>query len=141
MPGANTIVVNSPELVVAVHRYSAVSVVPIFMEFTRRVSRPSKIALDILQNNLNAENGSLGYSVDIIKTMHGALSTGPDLDRMNAVMVDHLSIQTATLDALTQFRPIPLFDWVRHCVSLASTYSVYGPRNPFEDSKVENAFW
>ena len=78
---------------------------------------------------------------NITKAMHGALAVGADLDRMNESMVESLSRQIENLDLLAQSGPIGLFKWIRRCITLASTNATYGPRNPFKDPAIEQAFW
>lgn len=142
MLGADTIIVNSPELTTAVQRNSkAMSFGPLVTDFSIRVTRPSKIACDILLKNMNGEDGKESFLKDITKAMHGALAVGADLDRMNESMVESLSRQIENLDLLAQSGPIGFFEWTRRCITLASTNAAYGPKNPFKDLAVEQAFW
>lgn len=142
MLGADTIIVNSPELTTAVQRNTkTMSFAPLIMDFTARVTRPSKVATDLLLDNLNGEDGKPSLMKDMTKAMHGALAVGADLDRMNESMVDSLSRQIDNLELLAESGPIRLFEWTRHCITLASTEATYGPKNPFKDPAVEQAFW
>lgn len=36
---------------------------------------------------------------------------------------------------------VDLWNWVQHTISIITTDSVYGPKNPYQDPQVENAFW
>ena len=140
MPGPDTIIVNTPELATAAQRNSkAMSFGPFIMEFTRRVTRPSKMAMNILLKNMTGQDGKSSFLLDITKAMHGALAVGAELDRMNKSMVESLSSRVE--DLLAQPGPVGLFEWTRRCITLASTDATYGPKNPFKDPEVEKAFW
>ena len=83
-------------------------------------------------------------SMDFNKAVYPALSPGPHLEAMNRVMIPNIK---ASLDKLRvgeeggRSRRIVLGKWIRHELSRAITDSVYGPMNPFNDRKVEDAFW
>ena len=60
MPGADTIIVNSPELTTAIQRNSkAMSFGPLIAELSIRLTRPSKIACDILIKNIDNEDAKI----------------------------------------------------------------------------------
>lgn len=103
----------------------------------------SKEANDILQLNVNGEEGDWGYSMEFYRSLHPALAPGQGLDDMNRVMIQSIA---ASVDKLKPTRKgettrIKLMEWLRHEVTMATTNSVYGDMNPFQDPKIEKAFW
>lgn len=130
---------NSALLIPAVQReYKALAFPPIAANGAKSVCGSSKIANDILDTNVNGEEGDWGYSMTYYKRIHAALAPGPALDAMNRVMAEKIS---ASMDKLEQGRTVQLFDFVKHEIAMASTDSVYGPKNPFKDPAVEQRFW
>lgn len=107
-----------------------------------RVCNSSEEANDILSINVNGDEGDWGCSMDFYKSLHLALAPGQDLDAMNRVMVQNIA---TSLDGLQppnkKGTRIQLAKWLRHHITLATTNSVYGPMNPFQDPKIEDAFW
>jgi hypothetical protein len=88
--------------------------------------------------NVNGDEGHWGYSVTFYKMIHTPLAPGPELDAMNRVMAQRV---TASIDALQAPKTTPLFEFVRKEITLATTDSVYGPKNPFKDPAISEAFW
>lgn len=73
------------------------------------------------------------------KYVHPALSAGPGLDSMNrrAIQVISKSLDERSQKGATK---VQLWQWVRHELLLASTEGVYGPKNPFRDPAMEEAW-
>ena len=143
MPGSKMYVVNSPELIVAVQKHpKTLAFPPIEAKFASRVCDSSKEAQEILQINVNGDEGDWGLSMDSYKAMRGALAPGTALDAMNRVMIQNVA---ASLERLRSQGDTPLkigfLSWLRHEVTMATTNSVYGPMNPFKNPKVEEGFW
>ena len=143
MLGSKVYVVDSPELIVSVQRQpKTLAFPPIEAKFAMTVCASSKEANDILNINVNGDEGDWGYSVSFYKALHPPLAPGPGLDGMNRVMVQNIA---ASLESLRtgEGKPtkISLVRWLRHEITMATTNSVYGPLNPFKDPKVEEAFW
>ena len=143
MPGSKIYVVNSTELIGSVQRHpKTLAFPPIEAKFAMAICASSKEANDILNKNVNGDEGDWGYSVEFYKSMHPALAPGAGLDGMNRVMIQNIA---NSLDSLNRragrSQRIRLNEWCRHEITLATTNAVYGPHNPFKDQAVEDAFW
>lgn len=95
-----------------------------------------------MNTNTNGDDGNWGYVPTFHKAMYPALSPGPQLDAMNRVMAQKV---TACMDQLfeqqKEKKPLRLFEYIQHEITLATTGSVYGPQNPFNDPMMEKSFW
>ncbi|KAF2179610.1 cytochrome P450 [Zopfia rhizophila CBS 207.26] len=139
LPGARLYVVNSISLIPSVQRqYKVFAFPPLEAKLAMSVCGSSKTANDILNTNSNGDEGFWGYSITHYKRIHAPLSPGPGLDAMNRVMAQKVA---ASLDRLKTSKVVKLFDFIRHEITLATTDSVYGPQNPFQDPAIIDAFW
>lgn len=111
---------------------------PLEAKFAISVCGTSKTANDILNTNTNGEEGDWGYSVTFYKSIHVPLAPGPDLDAMNRVMAQKVS---ASIDGIKGQKVVQLFEFIKNEIALATTDSVYGPKNPFHDRTIVNSFW
>ena len=136
-------IVTAPELIQAIQKYpKKLAFPPIEAKFSHNVCGASATAREIVDRNVNGEEGEWGISVDTYNVMRAALAPGAGLDAMNRVMVQTIA---ASIDDLvpvgTNQVNIKLNDWLRQTVTIATTDSVYGPQNPFKDRKIADAFW
>ncbi|KAI9649219.1 hypothetical protein NHQ30_001787 [Ciborinia camelliae] len=139
LPGVRLYVVNSPSLIPAVQRqYKDLAFPPLEAKGAMSVCGTSKITNDILNTNINGEEGDWGYSMTFYKAIHKPLAPGPDLDAMNRVMAQKVA---ASIDGIKGQRTVPLFDFIKREIAIATTDSVYGPQNPFKDPAVADGFW
>lgn len=141
IPGSRIYVVNSPSLISAVQRqYKALAFMPLVAKASVKVSRFSKTASDIINTNTNGEDGDWGYVMTFHDSLQPSLAPGMHLDAMNRAM---LGLVAESLNRLKKQVPktVRLFDWVTHEIALATTSSVYGPSNPYNDPECEAAFW
>ncbi|KXX76316.1 hypothetical protein MMYC01_205325 [Madurella mycetomatis] len=85
----------------------------------------SKKALDIIRGDMVTDSGFLPA---FIKAVHPALSNGAALDALNG---EAHRVFTASLDEIVARGPrtVKLFEWIRHKFLMATTDSVYSPRN------------
>ena len=60
---------------------------------------------------------------------------------MNRAMAENMPRALDGLNTKDGSSKINLWQWLQHAITLATTYAAYGPKNPFEDTDVENAFW
>lgn len=95
-----------------------------------------KTTIDIIGRDLTKDGG---YLMSFPKYVHSALSAGPGLDAMNRRAIQVIS---KSLDEWSQKEAttIQLWQWLRHELLLASTDSVYGPKNPFRNPAMEKAW-
>lgn len=143
MNGSTVYVINSPNLIRSVQKQpKTLSFPPIAADFSKTACGSSKEADDIMQRNINGDEGDWGFSVAFYKILHPSLAPGPALDPMNRVMIEEVAnSMDKLLDPHQGVRRLKLKEWIRHVVTIASTNSIYGPMNPFKDKKVEYAFW
>lgn len=143
MPGSKLYVVNGLDLIGSVQRqHKSLAFPPIEAKFAMTVCQSSQEANDILNVNVNGEEGDWGYSVDFYKSLHPALAPGQGLDSMNRLMIRNIAISIDSLNPTQETgTKIKLARWLRHHITLATTNAVYGPMNPFQDPEIEEAFW
>ncbi|KAF2684607.1 cytochrome P450 [Lentithecium fluviatile CBS 122367] len=80
------------------------------------------------------------YAILFSKAIHPAVTPGPSLDAMNRLAVQKVSQALGKLSSQAS-KPLGLFEWVREDITLATTDSVYGPKNPFREAKTREAYW
>jgi cytochrome P450 len=143
LPGQKIYIVTSPGLVQVIQKqHKILAFPPISVRFSSTVCGSSKEAQAILEQNVNGDDGEHGISMEIHAAMHQALKPGPLLDDMNRDMIREIA---KSLDALEpapgSTKKIGLYAWLRDAITLATTRSVYGPLNPYEDKAIVDAFW
>ena len=133
-------VVTSIDLVNAVNRNSRVLAFnPFVAQLGKRITGHDEATSQIVQHNLNGENGP-GYVTEIHDKTVSSLAPGTSLEDMTATMLLEASTY---LQNLGRGDVINLFAWLKQMVTVCSTRAIYGPDNPFsygEDKYVE-AFW
>ncbi|KAI0197471.1 cytochrome P450 [Astrocystis sublimbata] len=143
MPGQKMYVITTPDLVqLAQKQHKTLAFPPIAAKFASTVCGASKAAQDILAQNVNGDEGDHGLSMESNTAMHAALQPGADLDDMNRAMIQGIA---ASLDELQpakeETRRLGLSAWLTKVVTEATTRSVYGPLNPYDDPEIVDAFW
>lgn len=79
------------------------------------------------------------YMGDMHKVEYASLAPGPDLDKMNMVVLNNMA---KFLEELPMSDPINLFAAVRRIATFSSIRATYGPGNPFdEDPALFDDFW
>lgn len=143
LPGQKMYVVTKPELIQAVQkRHKVLAFPPIEAKFASTVCGASKEAQAILAQNVNGDEGDHGLSMQSYAAMRDALKPGPLLDDMNRSMIREVATALDLLEpAAGETRRIGLYSWLRDVITTATTRSVYGPMNPFDDKAVADAFW
>lgn len=136
-------IVTKPDLIQATQKQPKVlAFPPIEAKFASRVCGVSQEAENIVNDNVNGEEGDTGFSMESYAAMRAALSPSPEFDEMNRQMIENVA---ASLDGLKppthQSVKLGLSKWFRRNVTAASTNSVYGPQNPFKDQSIVDAFW
>ncbi|RAK95226.1 cytochrome P450 [Aspergillus ibericus CBS 121593] len=127
--------VTSPPLVQAVQRNRKSLSFDPFVSMT--LERMAGIRGPVLEQFREKESGGQGLGHDVVHAMQPTLS-GRGLDVMNERMAQMLRPR---LDELVRLPTIDLFDWCRRVITAASTDASYGPLNPYQDPRVEDAFW
>jgi cytochrome P450 len=80
------------------------------------------------------------YAIEFDKAIHPAIAPGTKLDAMNRLAIHEVST-TLELLATRAPRTLKLFEWIKKEITLVTTKAVYGPKNPFNDAKIQNAYW
>lgn len=138
LPGSRLYVVNSPQLITAIQaQFRAFSFTAIEANLAANLLGCKKSTIDIIGRDVTKDEG---YLMSFPKYVHSALSPGPGLDAMNRRAIQ---VMSKSLDEWSQkgATKIQLWQWVRHELLLASTEGVYGPKNPFRDPAMEEAWY
>ncbi|ROW15034.1 hypothetical protein VPNG_03350 [Cytospora leucostoma] len=143
LPGQKMYVVTRPDLIQAVQRqYKTLAFPPIENKFASTVCGTSPETNAILEKNSNGDEGDWGLAMESYAAMRDALKPGSQLDDMNRVMIQEIASSLDLLEpARGQSRKIGLYAWLRDTITTATTRSVYGPLNPFDDKAVADSFW
>ena len=142
----NIYIINSYELIGAIDRRPKnFSFKPIEAQVGKRMTDWSDDAGKIVLRNLNGEDGEWGISIESYQAIRNAMAPGANLDRMNRAMIQDIATSCDRLQPDIQkglpARKIGLMEWLRHELTAAMTNAVYGPQNPYQDPRVERAFW
>ncbi|KAF2232166.1 cytochrome P450 [Viridothelium virens] len=142
MPGQKMYIVASPKLIQAIEKHpKTLAYLPIEAKFVGRVCGISTAAQNIIEKNSNGEE-DLGMLHDVHAAIRAPLAPGAELDSMNRIMIQNIATSLNGLIPSGESRiHIKLVEWLRHCVTIATTNSVYGPPNPFKDREIADAFW
>lgn len=143
LPGQKMYVVTRPELIQTVQKqHRILAFPPIEAKFASTVCGASREAQDILARNVNGDEGDFGLSMESYAAMRTALKPGPLLDDMNRAMIEEIAKSLDLLEpARGESRKIGMYSWLRNAITTATTRSVYGPLNPYDDKEVADAFW
>ncbi|KAL2017349.1 hypothetical protein VTK56DRAFT_2272 [Thermocarpiscus australiensis] len=143
LPGQKMYVVTKPELIQAVQKkHRVLAFPPVEAKFASTVCGASEEAHAILTRNVNRDEGDHGLSMESYAAMRDALKPGPQLDDMNRCMVREVAKALDLLQpAPGECRKVGMYSWLRDAITTATTRSVYGPMNPYEDKAIADAFW
>ena len=137
-------VVTKPELIQAAQKqHRTLAFPPIEAKFAVTVCGAGPESQAILARNVNGEEGDAGLSMESYAAMRAALKPGELLDDMNRVMLREI---VGSLDRLQPAagegpRVVGMYSWLRDAITTATTRSVYGPMNPYDDKAIADAFW
>ena len=143
LPGQKMYIVTRTDLIQATQKQPRVlAFPPIEAKFAIRVCGVSQQAADIVNENVNGEEGGTGMSMESYAALRAALSPSSEFDEMNRQMIQNVATSLDKLKSSEQ-QPIQigLSNWIRRNVTAASTNAVYGPQNPFKDQSIVDAFW
>ncbi|KAF3766213.1 cytochrome P450 [Cryphonectria parasitica EP155] len=143
LPGQKMYVVTKPELIqVAQKQHKTLAFPPIEAKFASQVCGASLEAQAILNKNVNGDEDDHGLSMESYSAMRSALRPGSQLDDMNRCMIREIGEFIDVLEpAKGQTMDIGLYSWLRDVITSATTRSVYGPMNPYDDKAIADAFW
>ncbi|GAB1317750.1 hypothetical protein MFIFM68171_07960 [Madurella fahalii] len=134
VPGKRFYFVNSIPLITTVQRHSRIlSFDPPIVQGVRSILGVSQTTVDIMNRDV-AAGGEDSFLFRLNKAVHSSLSAGRALGVLseNAVRLLEYSLSELAAKGPTV---VKMYDWVRRTVMVATTDSVFGPRNPFHDEK------
>lgn len=143
LPGQKMYVVTTPELVQMVQKqHRVLAFPPVEAKFASTVCGVSPETQALLLQNVNGDEGDHGLSMESHAAMRAALKPGSQIDEMNRAMLYEIA---GSLDLLEPdkgtTRQINMYEWLRDTITTATTRSVYGPMNPYDDKAIADAFW
>ncbi|KAK3319677.1 putative cytochrome P450 [Cercophora scortea] len=143
LPGQKMYVITKPEFVQTVQKHHKIlAFPPIEAKFASKICGASLAAQAILDKNLNGDEGDHGLSMETYAGMREALKPGEELDDMNRSMISEVA---KAIDLLApadgESQRFGMYTWLRDAITTATTRSVYGPMNPYDDKAIADAFW
>lgn len=138
MPGQRIYVVNSLSLIPPLQRQiKTIAFAPIEAQAAATVMGVGPAGNAIIGSDKMFEPDS--YLSTFVPSTHPALSPGPGLDAINSAAIQHISYSLAHLHNNSP-TTVELFSWVRSELFMATTESIYGPKNPFRDPSLKQAW-
>lgn len=137
-------VVTKPDLIQKVQKqHKVLAFPPVEAKFASTVCGVSPETQALLLQNVNGDEGDFGLSMESHAAMRAALKPGSQLDDMNRAMIHEIALSLDVLQPGTapKTRQIDLYGWLRDIITAATTKSVYGPMNPYDDKTIADAFW
>lgn len=132
--------INSPDLVLAVQRQpKKLSFWFLEATFTVGMAGLSKEAAIALQDNVHGDDDRPSLFMDGMRATHKELKPCEGLDQMSLIAVRKLALSISRLVEDDSMQT-DLWHWVEHELIGSTTDSVYGPKNPFRDPEIVNAF-
>ncbi|KAI0521198.1 cytochrome P450 [Xylaria bambusicola] len=115
-------VVTSPALVQLVQKqHKTLAFPPIEAKFASTVCGTSKEAQSILAKTVNGDDGDFGLSMESYEAMR--------------------SSRTQLQPNKGETKALSMYSWLRDAITTATTPSVYGPMNPYDDPGIIDALW
>ncbi|KAK7995168.1 hypothetical protein PG990_013941 [Apiospora arundinis] len=138
-----TYVITSPNLAAVCDRRSkVVSFAPCALNFAKRILLASEPTMRLLSENVAEEKGPVGLRVENMRAIHHSLVPGDHLNEISHTMLTHLANIFESEFGYGKESQVPLFQWIRNFVTIASTDTLYGSEsNPLRDSDVMDGFW
>ncbi|KAK8079458.1 cytochrome P450 [Apiospora hydei] len=139
MPGQRVYVVNSLSLIPQVQKQiKTIAFAPIEAQAADAVMGVGPAGNAVIGSERMFENDS--YLSTFVPSTQPALSPGPGLDALSGAAIRYIS---NAMEMVAEGGPttIELFAWVRHEFFTATAEAIYGPKNPFRDTKLEQAWY
>ncbi|KAI7977102.1 hypothetical protein EIK77_005307 [Talaromyces pinophilus] len=139
MPGQRIYIVNSLPLIPPLQRQiKTIAFAPIEAQAAATVMGVGPAGNAIIGSDKMFEKDS--YLSTFVPSTHPALSPGPGLDALNNAAIQYFSKSLASLGKNGP-TTVELFSWVRDELFMATTESIYGPKNPFRDPALKQAWY
>ncbi|KAI9643442.1 hypothetical protein NHQ30_008061 [Ciborinia camelliae] len=144
MFGGTVHVVGSAELMHSLHRQGkTASFWYLEARFTAELGGLSRDASTKLVANLEPASENPSLLIDGLKATQQSISPLGGVDDMIRAAADVINTRLDNLasEVGNSTSTTDLWAWVQHEITVATTESVYGPANPYRESKVEVGFW
>ena len=136
LPGQRIYVVNSVALIPPLQRQiKTIAFAPIEAQAAATVMGVGPAGNAIIGAENMREHGS--YLATFVPSTLPALGRGPGLDAINRAAIEYIS---DSLAKIKNSQTVELFSWVRGQMFAATTEAIYGPKNPFRDPTLEQAW-
>lgn len=140
MPGGRVYIINSPDLAIAIqHEAKKLSFWTVEAVFSAGMAGLSRSATKAIKNNVNGEKDEPSLLYDAMIKLHNNLKPGEELDSLSRAGMQKIAASIQRLDSPGSTK-IDLWQWMNAEMMLAITDSFFGPKNPFNDPIVVNAF-
>jgi hypothetical protein len=136
-------IVTKPDVIQTIQKHhTTLAFPPVEASFSVKVCGVSAETEAIVKHNVNGEEGDFGLSMSSHEVMRSNLKPGSQIDDMNRSMIREVansldSLQPAKGESVT----VGMYSWIQESLTKATTMSVYGPLNPYQDPAIADAFW
>lgn len=138
MPGQRIYIINSLSLIPPLQRQiKTIAFAPIEAQAAATVMGVGPAGNAIIGSHQMFEKDS--YLSTFVPSTHPALSPGPGLDALNGAAIQYFSNSLASINNSGP-KIVELFSWIRSELFMATTESIYGPKNPFRDPTLKQAW-
>ena len=135
LPSSKFYVINSLPLISSVSKLSKKIAFTPFVKFIAE-----RVAGLPAESVAKFESTGEGIPQETLDAVRGALlGKSESVDLGSTVLLHIQELLYSTSDHVG--RPMKLFAWVRHVITQTNTRTIYGPKNPFQQPGVEDAFW
>ncbi|KAF2177968.1 cytochrome P450 [Zopfia rhizophila CBS 207.26] len=143
LPRGKMYIVISPDLVTACDRRAKiVSFAPYVVAFAKRILAAGQDSIRLLSEDLLEDKGTTTLRPETMKIMHQVMIPGDCLDELMQTVLNDVSRSLDTVITNGNQAVVPMFQWIRSFVGIASTNAIYGSeRNPMKDPAVMDGFW
>lgn len=136
MPFSRMYVVNTPELIPALQRnWRTISFAAVAAD-AGTVLGMSQESREMMHSSLLDENG---FMLSAMKRIASAMAPGEDLNTMDRRAIEILSQETERLRAKGTSK-VGLWEWTRQVMVVSTTEAVWGPKNPYRNKAVTEAW-
>lgn len=142
IPFMRLYIINSTDLIPSAQRhYRILDFAPLQAKTAFNVMGATPAGRKVLVRNVDGKD-DFTYPIMFSKSIHPAISPGAALDALNRTSVQQVMKVMERVVSLAQNGvSFNLFEWVREEITMATTRGIYGPKNPFLDPKVKEAYW
>ncbi|KAK4189459.1 cytochrome P450 [Podospora australis] len=143
LPGQKMYIATSSELVQAVQKqHKILAFAPLAAKFVVKICGMSQEGDSMIKKNLSGDEGNESLWLAAESHIHNTLKPGANLDDMNHSMIEEVVRELNELQpGPGKLAKIGMYHWLKGVITTATTRSVYGPMNPYDDKDIADAFW